>query len=67
MTISILDSIIDCGGRRKGDDRRKSFSTYIVENRRNPVARRKITDRRDCRKMEIRPENERRKAFIDPF
>ncbi len=66
MAISILDSIIDCGGRRKVDDRRKSSSTYIFKNRRNLVVRRNISDQRDRRKVEIRPENERRKTFIDP-
>ena len=64
MSVSIIDSFIDHGGRRMGVDRRNLDQKPFQRDRRKVADRRSGSDRRDLRRLEIRKSEERRELFI---
>ena len=63
MVLSVVESLIDRGGRRIGIDRRNSVNGHVKQDRRSGSDRREGKDRRDFRHLNIRSANERRGLF----
>lgn len=64
MYVSIIDSLLDQGGRRMGEDRRCHGDGSCRPDRRTGADRRSGGDRRDFRRLEVRKSEERREIFI---